>query len=201
MQANDTASYDISLLMTTQRHWNLSFWPAEWICSLLLHFQLETHSTSCRQVFLNALATQDLYKKKKKSQSCCTITVMRDSSQFRNVEWKFLFLQPLHSASSAWVPPPLPPWGPHSRSWQTQVNLCLNTGKMNIHYCLAWHLSWPTRNTESWTVEMHLIQQWPFCSQHQGNLGKPTKAQNLWTGGIFREVEPCTAVVWGLKLT
>lgn len=55
------------------------------------------------------------------------------------------------------------------------------------------------RNTESWAVGMHLIQQQIFCSQHQGNLGKPTKAQNLWTGGIFREVEPCIAVVWGLK--
>lgn len=92
-------------------------------------------------------------KRKKKSQSYCTITVMRDSSQFRNVEWKFLFLQPLHSASSAWVPPPLPLWGPHSTSWQTRVNLCLNTGKVNIYYCLPWHLSWPTRDTGIWTVE------------------------------------------------
>lgn len=68
---------------------------------------------------------------RKNCKSYSTIAVMRDSSQFRNTEWIFLFLQPLHSASYAWVLPPVPLWGPHTHTatpWQTQVNPCLNTG-------------------------------------------------------------------------
>lgn len=78
--------------------------------------------------------------------------------------------------------------------------LAWTQGSLKPHHCLPWHVSWPTRNM-SLSMAMHLIQEWLLCSpvQHQRNLRKPTKAQNLWTGGIFREVETCIAAVWGLN--
>lgn len=171
--------------MSIQRHWNLSFWPAEWICSLLLHFQLNAHSTPYRQVFLNALATQDLRKKKQFTE----LLHYPCNEGFVPLQ-KYGMKIPVCTASALSLLC-------HSG---TPHNILANPGQsLKTHCCLPWHLSWPTRNTGRWRVALLLIQQWLFCWQHQRNLGKPRKAQNLWTGGIFRESEPCIEVVWGLN--
>lgn len=48
-------------------------------------------------------------------------------------------------------------------------------------------------------LAIDLTEVWLRFVPHWWNPGMPTATQSLWTGGILRQVEACSPVVWGLN--
>lgn len=127
-------------------------------------------------------------QKEKNFPSYSTITVTRDLSQFRNMKWIFLFLQPLHSASYAWGPTPsatLEIPHPHSKP---RLILAWTQGSLKTRNCLPWHLSWITRNmTSSWKLDSGnafnptvTILFTSRTSEESGKANKSSKLVDRW---------------------